>query len=337
MAAERQNAPGRVARRVAGSAGPVTWRGVPTISLIRRAPLRGLDRVICGVDPHHPPTRGLAGDVRMVTPRKAAMGTRDRRVVGIARETQDDECVALDLFEHAMSPRAGSAPSTAPARTLARRPVGFDRVRGVRATRLSALRLPRARSAEAASIPAGRRVRSSSRDAHADEDVVDLIAVRLTLGAIRQPDEISSVDARDLAKRPPDVTPEVEDTARSPARWRTSAARPVAAWWRLPRRVVVSPRMRRPYGLERSVDVHHLPGRGLAREIGMMPPRQPSMCARDRRVIRVPIDAEDRIGVAAAGLRRSHPAPPRRSVRLRRTWHPGQHSTRPPSKLLVRR
>src|SRR6188472_257026 len=206
-----------------------------------------------------------------------------------------------------MSPRAGSAPSTAPGRTLARRSARLNGVRGVRATGLSAVRASQSGPAEATPRPVRSGICPSPRDAHTDEDVVDLIPVGFAFSAVRQPHEISRVDARDLAERPADMPPEVEDAAGRSTGWWPCAGCPVAWWWRGTDRVVLRPRRGVTDRFECRVDVHHLPSRGLASEIRMMASRQAPMGARDRLVIRVPIDAQDGVGVAA-GVRHGHPS-----------------------------
>src|SRR5690349_16539493 len=169
---------------------------------------------------------------------------------------------------------------------------------------------PRSRSAEPAPRSARGRVFASSRYAHPDEDVVDLVAVGLALRAIGQPHEVAGIDASDLAERPADVAAEIENAARRSSGRFTRAARPVAWRWWFPHRVVLRPGGSRADRLERSVDAHHLPRRRLAGEVRVMTTSKPSMGAGDRLVVGVPRYAKDRVGVAAAGARQGHTSAP---------------------------
>jgi hypothetical protein len=81
--------------------------------LVFGAALGRPDRIECGVDAHHPPRRVFSCAIGMMAPGQAAMGDCDRPVIGVARDAQDDICVALDTIDHVTDPRGGSAPSTA--------------------------------------------------------------------------------------------------------------------------------------------------------------------------------------------------------------------------------
>ena len=86
-----------------------------------------------------------------------------------------------------MDPRAGSAPSTALARTLAPVVPRFDGVRGLRAPGLSAgIGSPPATEVEAAETSAPRVgrsvVRAVAAESHPLQQLVDLVAIGLALG-----------------------------------------------------------------------------------------------------------------------------------------------------------
>ena len=113
MAAEIEDAAGGTSGRSTGAAGAVADRCVASGAVVLGAAIGCPDRVVCGIDPHHPRVRFIAGHVRVVAARKTTVRHRDGLVVGVARDAQDDICVALDSFEHVVGPPMGSAPSTA--------------------------------------------------------------------------------------------------------------------------------------------------------------------------------------------------------------------------------